>query len=1191
MVVRSDIEVTEHGAIVRGDLWRVSTGAGSKGGGKGGGGSSKTPSESPNSLRSRDTASVLYLIGEGEIEGFPNGDILRNTYLDEVPIMNADGSLNFQNVAVEWRPGTQNQSYISGFSDVESEIQVGVKVTTTLGAIVRTLNDPNADAVVVRLMTPQLQTIDEKSGDVRGGRIDFRIEIATGAGGYQTVVEAAIEGKCTSAYARSYRIPLPKPGTTWNVRVTRITPDSNSTRISDELYWQSYKSIIETKLSYPNSALFGIRISAEQFRQIPKTSIKLRGNKWQYPSNYNPTTRTYTGIWNRTFSYGYTNNPAWVYYGVLTDPIFGCGNYLDASQVDIDALYAIAQYCDELVADGKGGWEPRFTINAYIDSQEAAYDVINTLAGVFRGMTFWAGGQITAVQDAPSSPVRMYGESSVIQEVDESGRITTPPFSYSGTGRKARHTAAIVSYSDPNDFYRTKAIYVENREGLLKYGYRETKIVAFGCTSQGQAYRVGQWLLYTENFETETVTFTVGSLGAIARPGEIIQTSDPTRAGSLSVSTVTTPQPWDFSIENGFKLSIESGFFLSLGAETTETITTGGVQWHGRLVSGTTTTLNLDRTVLIESGKTYQVSIYRSDTGVIETRAVTTGAGNQTTLTVSPAFSLAPVAQSEWLLQANDLVPETWRVLTVTEKAAHQYTITAIAHNPSKYAAIEQGFTLQDLPVSKLPNLIQRPEPPGNLTITETLYESGASGVRTKVDITFSASPSPGIDRYQIEYQLQGDPAGYTVLAQASPNNLNFVWFNVQPGLYSFRVSAFNQLGVQSGYVEIVRQIAGLQAPPADVTNFTLTRSGSQALLRWDPSPDLDVITGGQFIIKFTPKLSAVTWSDGFDLPIVSGASSNAIVPLSLGTYLIKAVDSSGNQSINFASVSSSFAIAQSTNIVQALTESPTFPGTRTNCTVNGPALALTSTTFFDAQSGLFDARSGLFDAASPETFDSTPGLFNSQTGFFDNANTVSDLVLSGIYDFSAPIDLGAVFNCRISANLSASVATNRSFFDARNELFDSVPGLFDGTDLTGASATLQISISQDGSTYGAWSNFSIGDYTGRAFRFRVLLESQTQNTNILVDQLAVTVDMPDRDEQGASTSTGSIQTINFTRAFWTSSTPVVAVTLINGANGDYPVLQNITNSSFQIQVFNSSGVGISGRQFNWLARGFGQAS
>jgi len=1082
----------------------------------------------------------LYLLCEGEIAGLAANN-WTCLYLNETPLQNPDGSFNFQNVAIDYRTGTVNQSYIPGFNDVETEIQVGVKVSQQIGPIVRTINDLNADAVLVRLMTPQLQQIKD-NGDQIATTINFTIEISNNNGPYITYVNGNITGKKVSPYERSYRINLPKPGP-WNIRVTRLTPDSSSNKLQNDLIWQSYTQIIESKLSYPNSAMLGIKISAEQFNSIPKLAIDLKGLLVKIPSNYDPTTRTYNGIWDGSWGYGWTDNPAWIFYDLLIESRYGCGKTIAESQVDKWSLYAIAQYCDQLVPDGRGGWEPRFTFNGFIQNADEAYTVLNSLASAFRGMVYWANGTVYVTQDAPASPVRIFNETNVISQYDQNGQLTSPPFVYSGSSIQARHTVALVTWNDPADFYRPKVEYVEDRDAIARYGYREISVTAFGCTSRGQAHRFGRWILYSEKCETETVTFTAATEGGLVSPGELIKIADPLRAGQ---------------------------------------------RMGGRILAATTSTITLDSSVTIASGKTYTLSVLGAD-GKQQESSVTNSPGSTSTITVSPAFNSAPIVGSPWVLAASDLQPQTFRVVSVAEKTPYQYVVTAVAHNPSKFAAVEQNLALQAIPITVLPTAGKPPKPPGNLTITETLYGSGAAGVRTRVNIGFSASPSPFLDRYQIEYRIYGDPGEFKILNYTT--DTNYQWDNAQPGLYEIRVCAINKLGLRSDYVSTVKQIAGLQNPPSDVTNFTLTRTGNQALLRWDPSPDLDVITGGFFIIKFTPKTSAVTWSDGIELPVVSGASSNAVVPLSLGTYLIKAVDSSGNQSKNFASVSSSFAIAQTVNIVATLQESPTFPGVKTNCTVNSGNLQLTSTSFFDSQTGLFDSTPGLFDSLSPDTFDSTPGFFDDQPGFFDNTNLVTNLVLSGIYEFSNICDLGAAYTCRISASISATVASNRDFFDGKEGLFDSASGFFDGNDLTGASATLQIAISQDGINYGAWTNFSIGDYTGRAFKFRVLLNSEDQTTNILVNQLSVTVDMPDRIEQGVGTSTGSLQTITFSKAFWTACVPVVGVTLINANNGDYFVIPagSITNTGFQIQVFNASGSAISGRQFNWLARGYGQ--
>ena len=285
-------------------------------------------------------------------------------------------------------------------------------------------------------------------------------------------------------------------------------------------------------MRYPYSALLGIRINADQFQAVPTVGARLRGIRVRVPNNYNTGDRSYSGFWNGGLQAPvWTNNPVWIYYDLLTNERYGCGRFLDASQIDLYSLYAISQYCDQLVSDGNGGVEPRFTCNCYIQNRDDAYSVLNGLASVFRGILYWSEGLIVASQDRPADPVRIYTEANVIQEVDDQGNITKPPFTYSGTARRARHTVAIVSYSDPPDFYKAKVEYVEDRAGIERYGYRETEIMAFGCASRGQAQRVGRWTLLTEQVETETVTFSVATEGLLVRPGEIIKIADPLKAG------------------------------------------------------------------------------------------------------------------------------------------------------------------------------------------------------------------------------------------------------------------------------------------------------------------------------------------------------------------------------------------------------------------------------------------------------------------------------------------------------------------------------------------------------------------------------------------------------------------------------------------------------------------------------------
>lgn len=1112
----SPISLTNLPSTIRGNQWQI-YGSGGSGGGKSGRAGGKSPVEDPNSLRATSTVSVLYLLGEGEIEGTATGDILRDVYLDETPIKNADGTFNFQNVQLDLRTGTQGQTYMPGFANVESEVQVGVKVSKSLGAIVRTINDANADVVVVTLSVPQLQVIEEKTGNIKGSTINFRIEISTNGGAFSGF-DAAIAGKTTSNYERSYRIPLPKPGTTWQIRVTRLTNDSNSTKISDELYWKSYKQVVEAKLRYPNSALLGMKISAEQFQSIPKVSVAIKGIKCLVPSNYDPIARTYTGFWNGTFKYAWTNNPAWIFYDLLTETRYGCGDWINASQVRIDQLYAIGQYCDQLVPDGRGGMEPRFTCNCYIQNREEAYKVLDTLASVFRGMIYWGNGSVQFTQDAPATPIRLYNEANTVQEVDDRGVVTQPCFTYSGTSRKARHTVALVSWMDKSDFYKTKVEYVEDREGISRYGYREVQVTAFGCTSQGQANRVGRWLLYTERYETEIVNFTIGTEGLLCRPGELIKIHDPGRAG----------------------------------------IRTGG-----RILAATTTQVTLDSPITIAANQIAVLGVQLPD-GTITERYITNGAGTHTVVNLNQASSVAPSVGAIWGYFNDALYPQVFRVIAVTEKGGNQYAITALEHNPSKFDAIEQGIALQTLPITALPNLNKPPLPPSNISITESLYESGAAGIRTRVAIGFAPSSSPGIDRYQIEYRLVDDPAEFRVLNYS--NDPNAEWLNAIPGNYAFRVCAINKLGLQSEYAIAQKEILGLATPPSSITGATLTVNGDRGVLRWDLVPDLDVRAGGAILVKATTKTSNITWADGFDVAMFSGTATVGEVPLNQGYYMLKAIDSTGIQSANFALVDARTVQLPSANAYASIVEEIVFNGAKSNTINTNSILKLSRLGWIDSES------------FPGETFDGTNPAEMWDTG-------EGDVCPSGTYEFPSAIDLGANYTVNLTSLLTSTLVDELDLFDAGAELWDSNEN-FDGGMLDGVNSKLQIATSTDGVSYSAWGDFYPGDYQARSIKTRILLTSTKPNYNVYVSKAGIYARFSDRSESDTLNTAATASTITYSAAF--INPPIISVSIENAASGDYYQLSSQSRTGFAIVVKDGSGANVI-RKVVWTARGIGR--
>lgn len=624
---------------------------GAGGGGKGGGGSARVAQEAPDSLRSKAYARVVDLVCEGEIEGLAAG--LQSVYLDDTPIQNPDGSYNFTGVTLETRPGTQQQSYIPGFSSVENEVAVGVECKANQ-PVVRTINDPDVDAVRIKVSIPTLTLQDTTNGDLNGTSVSYAIDVQARGAGYVQILADTVSGKTTSRYQRSYYIPLTGTGP-WDVRLRRITADSTQTSLQNKTFLESYTEVIESKLRYPNSALMALRVDASQFTSIPRRSYDLKLLRVRIPSNYFPETRSYAGVWDGTFKVAWTDNPAWCFYDLVTSTRYGLGSFIPESQVDKWALYRVARYCDELVPNGLGGYEPRFTCNLYLQSREQAYKVVQDMASIFRGMAYWSGGAITVTQDAPQDAVYQFTAANVIGG----------EFAYQGSSARARHTVALVSWVDPDDFYRQKVEYVEDMAGIARYGVVQADVVAMGCTSRGQANRVGKWLLYSEQSESEIITFRTGLEGAVVRPGDVIKVADSSRSG------------------------------LRLG---------------GRIAAATTVSVTLDQDLPAGS---WRISVLLP-TGAVEERQVGSLSGRA--VGVTSAFSTAPQAGAIWVLASTQVEVQLFRVVQVAESEPGIHEVTALAHNPDKYGAIEQGLALQPRDITVLSST---PAAPTGLVVTE----------------------------------------------------------------------------------------------------------------------------------------------------------------------------------------------------------------------------------------------------------------------------------------------------------------------------------------------------------------------------------------------------------------------------------------------------------------------------------------
>jgi predicted phage tail protein len=684
----------EYRQEVEGGWTIVLTGAG--GGGKEEG---RKPVEDAETLRSRSEALFVAVLSEGELLGFePGVDPLTRVFLDNVPIKNLDDSFNFpieqiftgsaestagkggfastisattsvnrtsatgavNSLVADYRVGTQNQAIMPGFDDVRAEQGVNIKLTRASGPVSRTTTSSLFSRLRIRIGIGSLFFIDEETGDTRGTNVSFNVKIRPEGGSTPFVNQnQTIGGKSRGPVDFEYEYTMQGTGP-WVVTVERLTPDPTTVRISNDLFFKAIVGIIDRSFRYPNTALLGLKIGAESFSSVPQVSADLMGMKIKIPSNYNPYSRQYSGIWDGSFKTDWSNNPAWVFYDLLTNTRYGAGSFIGEANVDRYSLLPIAQYCDELVPNGRGGTEPRFTFNAYITDRGEAYDILNALAASFRGMLYFSEGSVVAIQDRPKAVTKIFTPANVIQKTDDNGNVTEPPFSYEGTARKARKTIALVSWNDPDDNYKAKIEYVEDREGLERYGYHETEVRAFGTTSQGQAQRIGRWILLTNQLETEMVTFRVATEGFFVLPGEVIGISDPAK---------------------------------------------GGKRYGGRVAGASSaSSVILDAPFTIVGGASYVLSVTLSD-GSVQTQTVVNGAGATSTISVSPAFSSAPEAGAVWVLQENGIGRRRFRVISVNEDDG-VVTILASLYEGTKFSLADNSTILSAKRASTGANLV-----------------------------------------------------------------------------------------------------------------------------------------------------------------------------------------------------------------------------------------------------------------------------------------------------------------------------------------------------------------------------------------------------------------------------------------------------------------------------------------------------
>ncbi|MCK6887536.1 host specificity protein J [Enterobacter roggenkampii] len=633
-------------------------------GAKGGGGSSHTPVEQPDDLLSVAKLKMLIAVSEGEIQGDLTA---QNIFLNDTPLANDSGEYNFSGVKWEFRKGTQDQTYIAGMPQVDNELAVGTTVTTT-APWTRQFTNLSLDAIRIKLSLP-VQYLYKDNGDMVGTVTEYAIDLSTDGGAWKTVVNGKFDGKTTTEYQRDHRIDLPKSTSGWSVRVRRITADASgsNSKLVNAFKVFSYAEVIDSKLRYPLTALLYVEVDSSQFNgSAPKVTCKIKGKLIKVPDNYDPITRTYSGSWSGGFKMAWSNNPAWIFYDLVLDEIYGMGTRVDASMVDKWALYSIAQYCDEMVSDGAGGTEPRFTCNVFIQSQEDAWRVLNDLAAVFRGITFWGNDQIYVQADVPQDDVDwVYNASNVIDGL----------FTYAGGSYKNRYSSCLVSWSDPQNHYSDTVEGVYDSALVERYDVRQASLTAIGCTSQSEAHRRGRWVLLS-NAKDGTVSFGVGLDGYIPLPAEIIGVADPFRSGK----------------ENGGRIRAVNGREITLDRE---------IDYSAK-----------DRLVVnLPDGKA-------------QTRTISAVSADRITVTVATAFSQAPAAGAVWAIDSDNLAIQYFRVTSIAanDDSTGGFTITAVQHDPNKYRYIDDGVRIESPPITVTP--ISVLSAPKNIVVTESDHVS-----------------------------------------------------------------------------------------------------------------------------------------------------------------------------------------------------------------------------------------------------------------------------------------------------------------------------------------------------------------------------------------------------------------------------------------------------------------------------------
>jgi len=1200
----------------------------------------RQPTRTPDTLHSKQFATFLDLISEGEIEGFASPSkegltkgttaytnaSLKDVFLNNTPVLKANANssspatndFNFQNISFVSRFGTSSQTKIPGIETSQSITPVGVTVTVS-SPVTRQVTNTNVDAIKVSITFPQLQKATN-DGDLLGSSVQLKIAVQYNSGGFTDVISDTVTGRTADAYQKDYRVNITGSFPV-DIRVIRVTADSTSSALVDSFQFTSFTEIIDEAFTYNNSAYNSIRLDSQLFSAIPARKFRIRGIKVRIPGagasgSGTPTVDNATGrivyptgyIFNGVMGAAtYTNCPAMCLLDLLTNTRYGFGDHITDSSLDLFSFVNVSKFANTLVDDGRGGQEARFSCNVNIQNSSEAFDLINELAGVMRCMPIWSAGTITMTQDKPTDASYLFN----LANVGEAG------FSYSGSSLKTRSSVVSVSYFNM-DSQEVDFEVVEDSTLISKIGTVVKQVKAFACTSRGQAARLGRAILFSEANETEICTFTTSiDSGAVVRPGAVIEINDPVRAG----------------VRRGGRLKSVTSTTVVTVDDTTAT--DFAVDASGNPVGDAT------------------LSVVLPD-GTVESKTISSVSNG--TVTVSSAFSQTPNVNTVWLIQNSTVQAQLFRVINVEEQDGINYAITALSYVNEKYAFIEDGSALPARDVTKLDELTN---PPVGLVAVEKIIPINNQAVSKLI---ISWQPIVGVIEYQVNYRFEN--GNYVSERVSRPD---FEILNSQKGTYEIQIFSYNVQGQLSATsTDLTFQAVGKTSLPADVQNVRIEPLSDQFVrLRFDKSTDVDVVHGGNVVIRSSNLTSGSTFTNSVDvLPALSGNVSESIVPNIInGTYHLKFRDDGGRLSSGDASA---VLIQTIPNTLPKLTvledredqDSPPFQGTKVDCffsdDVNGLVLGslvtLDSESDFDAIAdfdfiGAVDITGGSYEFANTLDLGGKQPLrlrrhFVTQ-GFYPNDlidRRTANVDTWTDFDAATAFNVGAsllVATTDLDPDLSVSATygqsgtiitisktghgysvgdfvvidfTAGSATDGNYEIITKTDDAFTVTSATSATISSGTSCTY-GANFTQFNTFVNGTYVARGFKFRCEMDSDDPAQSIEIDQLGYTAELESRTETSltnAGASAGgfiasgtSTKSVTFTDSFFTGQSgtsvaansilPSIGITIENAQVGDFFALSNISSTGFDIDIKNGSS--FVNRNFKYAATGFGRGS